>query len=803
MEGNVVINSKTLSKLQYDDILAMVSKYAISSIAMQRTLDILPCDNFDNAKVLLAEVSQARQLFDYSSSFDLSIDDVTLISEQSRVGSVLSMAQLLCVMRQLRTARLLQNQLLEPINNIDTTLLMSKASLLYTNKALEDDIDFAIISDDEMNDKASTELYNIRKKIKSINSDIKSKLASYSRQGELSKYLQDSIVTIRSDRYVVPVKQEYKSFVNGIVHDVSASGSTIFVEPMAVVQLNNQLHTALSEEREEINRILEAFTNRIGMFSAKLLTNQDIISELDVIFAKVKFAMATKSTMPSLNNDGYVDIRKARHPLLDSHKVVPINATLGREYDIVVVTGPNTGGKTVSLKTIGLMCLMGMSGMFVPCQEGSTVSFFDDIFCDIGDEQSIEQNLSTFSSHIVNISNILQNCNSRSLVLIDEAGAGTEPNEGTALALAITEKLRISGAKSVITTHYGQLKEYALNTAGVENACMEFDPETFAPTYKLVVGVAGSSNAIAIAKRLGMPSDVIQYAKDNVSAESQHFEQILLNAEMLRQRYEQQAEEIEVEKLQLAQELEKANKLKDNLTRERDKLLANSRAEAKQIVVDAQLQAKNIIAQLKQLSVQQDIQDKTVFEARAIAKQLNSIHIHEDNDDGDEVTFWGDNVPFENIHVGDKYYCRTLSTVVEITAIKNRDKISARAGILSTIVPCTTLHYSKTESKTNNKQKIKTRHTVNNRKQPVAVRSTANEINCLGQTVDEAVVNIDNFIDQCIRNSFATVWIIHGMGTGRLRAGIHQHLRSHANVLEYRLGKYGEGESGVTVVTLK
>ncbi len=797
-----MINDKTLTKLQYAEILTMVSKYAISSIAMQRLLDTLPCQNHSEALLLLKEVDQARQLYDHNSSYDLSIDDTSMISEMARVGSTLSMAQLLCVMRQLRTARLLQGQLIEGIGGIDTSLLQAKASLLYTNKGVEEDIDFAIISDYEMNDRASTDLYNIRRKIKTINSDIKSKLASYSRQGELSKYLQDSIVTIRSDRYVIPVKQEYKANVPGIVHDQSASGSTVYVEPMAIVQLNNQLHTTLAEEREDVNRILDSFTKLIGTFAQKLLSNQDIISEIDVIFAKVKFAIATKSTMPQLSDCGYIDIVKARHPLLDSHKVVPISATLGKDYDIVVVTGPNTGGKTVSLKTIGLMCLMGMSGLFVPCTEGSTVSFFDNIYCDIGDEQSIEQNLSTFSSHIVNISNILQICNARSLVLIDEAGAGTEPNEGTALALAITEKLRKSGAKCVITTHYGQLKEYALNTPGVENASMEFDPETFAPTYKLVVGVAGSSNAIAIAKRLGMPSDVIEYAQDNISAESKHFEQILLNAEILRQRYEQQSVEIEEQKRLLDIELAKANKLNDNLTRERDKLLANSRAEAKQIIADAQRQAKEIIAQLKELTKLQDIEDKTLFEARALAKNLNNIHVNMPEDDGDEVVFWGDKVTFEDVKIGDKYYCTALSTVVEITAIKNRDKISARAGILSTIVTVNTLHYSKTESKTH-KPKVATKHKATKGKEPVVVRSTANEINCLGQRVDEAIANIDNFIDQCIRGGFATVWIIHGMGTGRLRAGIHEHLRRHASVAEYRLGKYGEGESGVTVVTLK
>ncbi len=435
-----------------------VSSFAVSSVAKSKVLKLTPAETAEQARTLLDETRQAYDLFQYETSYDLAVDDVSEICSLARVGSCLSMGQLLQIMRILRTSRSLQSALMIDYG-IDTSLLRAKAYALYTDKELENDIDFAILSEEEMNDKASTELYNIRKKIKSINADIKQKLQSYTKSGEMSKYLQDSIVTLRGDRYVIPVKQEYKSFVSGIVHDQSATGATLFVEPMAIVQLNNALREATLEEKAEIQRILQAFTDRISPNAAKIVVSQDTVSDIDVIFSKVKYALENKCTLPVMNDNGVVNLKKARHPLLNKDKVVPISIKLGDEYDIIVITGPNTGGKTVTLKTVGLLCAMAMTGLFIPCQEESEVSFYKDILCDIGDEQSIEQNLSTFSGHITNLRDILNIAERGNLVLIDEVGAGTEPNEGTALALAVTEFLRKSGAKCVITTHYGKLKE--------------------------------------------------------------------------------------------------------------------------------------------------------------------------------------------------------------------------------------------------------------------------------------------------------------------------------------------------------
>ncbi|MCM1289110.1 MAG: endonuclease MutS2 [Corallococcus sp.] len=793
-----MINEKTLKKLQYKDILQQVSSFAISSVAKNKVLNVLPAQTFEEAQNLLLETKQAFDLFQYETSFDLSVDDVKETCALARVGSCLSMGQLLQVMRTLRTSRNLQTSILADYG-IDIGTLQTRAYALYADKQLEEDIDFAVISEEEMNDKASDELFSIRKKIKDINADIKQKLQSYTKNGELSKYLQDSIVTLRGDRYVIPVKQEYKAFVNGIVHDQSSTGATLFIEPAAIVQLNNALREEVLEERAEIQRILQAFTDRISPAADRILVSEETVSDIDVIFAKVKYAIENKCTLPILNDEGILELKKARHPLLDKRKVVPVSVKLGKDYDIIVVTGPNTGGKTVTLKTVGLMCLLAMSGMFLPCAEESSAAFFADIFCDIGDEQSIEQNLSTFSGHIVNLRDILNKCSCKDLVLIDEVGAGTEPNEGTALALAVTEFLRKSGAKCVITTHYGKLKEYSLTTARVENASMEFDLETLEPTYRLIMGVPGSSNALAIAKKLGLRQDVIDFARDNVSDEKLAFEKVLQNAEKIRKQYEEELHAVEEEKRRLENERLRAEQLNGSLQKDREKMLSGSRRDADKIVEKAKAQAEEIIAELKHILSAEEISDKELFAARAKAKELKNIKIEKDVD-GEEMIFTGDKVDFAKLKVGDFVYSQKLAVQVKVVEIKNCKRIGVRCGALATEVSADDLYYCVAET---NKKTSRFGGSKSKPKTEINTRSFNNEINVLGQTVDEAIGNVDIFIDQAVLAGMNKIWIIHGMGTGRLRAGLHAHLRAHPNVLEFRLGKYGEGESGVTVVTLK
>ncbi len=795
-----MINEKTLKKLQYADILRQISAFSVSSIAKGKVENLLPADSFDEAKRLVEETKQAFDLFQYETSFDLSVDDVKDACALARVGSCLSMGQCLQIMRTLRTARNLQTALFVDYG-VDTSMLRAIACRLFNDKTLEDDIDFAILSEDEMNDKASADLFAIRKKIRAINADIKAKLQSYTKNGETAKYMQDAIVTMRGDRYVIPVKAEYKGYVNGIVHDQSATGATLFVEPMAIVQLNNALREATLEEKAEIQRILQAFTDRISPFSVRIADSQDAISDIDVIFSKVKYAIENKCTLPLMNDEGYINLKKARHPLLDKTKVVPVSVEMGRDYDIIVITGPNTGGKTVTLKTVGLMTAMAMTGLFVPCAEESGVSYFDDIFCDIGDEQSIEQNLSTFSGHITNLRDILDVCGKGDLVLIDEVGAGTEPNEGTALALAVTDFLRRSGAKAVITTHYEKLKEYSLATDRVQNASMEFDLATLAPTYRLIMGVPGSSNALAIAGKLGMRSDVIEFARQNVSKEKMEFENALNRADEIRKDYEQRLAELDEQKKALQAELARQTKLNDTLQTERDKLLESSRKEARKIVDKAREDAQEIVAELKDILSKKTVTDKDLFQARAAAKKINEIKLPE-QDNAEEIVFTGDKADYLTMKTGDVLYSQKLKMQVRVEQIKSPTKITVRAGNITTIVTADDLYHSVVEQ---NKRVVKNRQqrTSGAHTQINTERSARNEINVIGQTVDEAVVNVDAFIDQAVRSGLSKVWVIHGMGTGRLRAGLHDHFRHHPNVKEFRLGTYGEGESGVTVVTLK
>lgn len=796
-----MINFKTLNKLQYYDILNAVSKYCVSAVAKNKVMHLAPSQSFEAMQQAIAETKQSFDLFQFESSFDLSVDDVKEICSLARVNSCLSMGQVLQVMRVLRTSRLLQTSLFTDYG-IDTSLLQARAYSLYNDKNLEDDIDFAIISEEEMNDKASDELYSIRKKIKAINADIKQKLQSYTKSGELSKYLQDSIVTLRGDRYVIPVKQEYKSYVNGIVHDQSASGATLFIEPMAVVQLNNALRETLLAEKAEIQRILQSFTDRISPVAEKIALAEDTISDIDVIFSKVKYALDNKGTLPLANNKGVIDIKKARHPLLDVNKVVPISIKLGRDYDIVVITGPNTGGKTVTLKTVGLMCVMAMTGLFIPCQEESSVSYFDDIFCDIGDEQSIEQNLSTFSGHMTNIRDILNVAGEHNLVLIDEVGAGTEPNEGTALALAVTEFLRKSGAKCVITTHYGKLKEYSLTTPRVENASMEFDLQTLAPTYRLIMGVPGSSNAIAIASKLGVRSDVIEFAKNNVSDEKLAFEKVLQNADEIRKDYERKSAELERMKQDLLIEKAKTEKLNGSLQFERNKLLEGSKEDARRIIAKAKEEASALVGEIKDILNKDVVTDKDLFAARAAAKKLSQVeaNVTSDDDEKEEIVFTGDKVDYTDLKVGDVVFSKKLGVQVKIADLRGPARIKVKFGGIATEVSAEDLYHSVSEK---NRKVKRTYGAVGKAKTEINARSGTNEINVIGQTVDEGVANVDEFIDSALRAGLTTVWIIHGMGTGRLRAGIHSYLRGNPAVKEFRLGVYGEGESGVTVVTLK
>lgn len=785
---------KVYKKLELDAILTSVAAHAVSDVAKRQIINTEPSNDIAAVRRLLEETSEARRNISvYNIIPEFSFDSVAVIADKAKILSTLSMAELLCVMRLLRVSRLVMSALTS-VNDESITILPCMARGIFCDRKLEDDIDFAILSEDMMNDRASSHLYSIRQSIKRANEEVKNKLQQYIKSAQYQKYLQDAIITVREDRYVIPVKQEYRGYIKGLVHDVSGSGATLFVEPVEIVNLNNQIKILLKEEAAEIDRILREFTARVGEISGALVENEKIVASLDAIYARAHYADEIRGTVPKINARGYINIKKGRHPLIDKNKVVPVSISLGKTFDILVVTGPNTGGKTVSLKSVGLFVLMAGCGLFLPCEEESEISLFDEIYCDIGDEQSIEQSLSTFSGHMTNIADILKNITPNSLILFDELGAGTEPNEGAALALAITEYILSVKAKAIITTHYTQLKEFSLVTDRVENASMEFDLTTFAPTYKLVVGVPGSSNAIQIAKRLGIGDDIIENAKSKLSAEKISFENVLQRAEKLRQQYENTNEEIAEMKRSLAKELETAKNQNKILASEREQLLKNSKAEAKRIVQETTEESKRLLDELKKIIRRYNADESILFELRSKIKKFGDKKYEND----ENIPNFSRPIEFDSIKVGDYVFVKKLNATGKVLS-KNESKKKLEVAVGAMKISASANDLAEALKTAEDIGQTKTVSVKTN----IAAKTLTNEINLIGQTVDEALVNLDAFIDSCLVASINEIRIIHGRGTGALMKGVQDHLKKHAHVAEFRLGAYGEGDRGVTIAKLK
>lgn len=785
---------KVYKKLELDAILTSVAAHAVSDVAKRQIINTEPSNDIAAVRRLLEETSEAcRNISVYNIIPEFSFDSVAVIADKAKILSTLSMAELLCVMRLLRVSRLVMSALTS-VDDESITILPCMARGIFCDRKLEDDIDFAILSEDMMNDRASSHLYSIRQSIKRANEEVKNKLQQYIKSAQYQKYLQDAIITVREDRYVIPVKQEYRGYIKGLVHDVSGSGATLFVEPVEIVNLNNQIKILLKEEAAEIDRILREFTARVGEISGALVENEKIVASLDAIYARAHYADEIRGTVPKINARGYINIKKGRHPLIDKNKVVPVSISLGKTFDILVVTGPNTGGKTVSLKSVGLFVLMAGCGLFLPCEEESEISLFDEIYCDIGDEQSIEQSLSTFSGHMTNIADILKNITPNSLILFDELGAGTEPNEGAALALAITEYILSVKAKAIITTHYTQLKEFSLVTDRVENASMEFDLTTFAPTYKLVVGVPGSSNAIQIAKRLGIGDDIIENAKSKLSAEKVSFENVLQRAEKLRQQYENTNEEIAEMKRSLAKELEAAKNQNKILASEREQLLKNSKAEAKRIVQETTEESKRLLDELKKIIRRYNADESILFELRSKIKKFGDKKYEND----ENIPNFSRPIEFDSIKVGDYVFVKKLNATGKVLS-KNESKKKLEVAVGAMKISASANDLAEALKTAEDIGQTKTVSVKTN----IAAKTLTNEINLIGQTVDEALVNLDAFIDSCLVASINEIRIIHGRGTGALMKGVQDHLKKHAHVAEFRLGAYGEGDRGVTIAKLK
>ncbi|MDY4654645.1 MAG: endonuclease MutS2 [Eubacteriales bacterium] len=780
------MNERTLRTLEYDKILEKAAAFAYSKNAKEAVKNIKPFTDAEDIKRALNETEEADIiLFEHAINPSLNFDDVTQAIERAEILSMLSMGELLRIERVLRVARALQGQILN-VPDERIVLLKQKASEIFTDKRLEDDIDKSIISDTEMSDNASTNLKNIRGKMKKIAENIKSKLLNYVNGSAYSKYMQDNIITVRNDRYVVPLKSEYKGIIPGLIHDQSASGATIYVEPMVIVELNNDLKTCMLEEAAEIDKILRAFTVRVGNEAEAIKSTFEIIIDLDVIFAKAQYANATKSVKPVINKSGRIDIRKGRHPLIPAEKVVANDVRVGSDFNLLLITGPNTGGKTVCLKLTGLLVIMAMSGFFVPALYAD-IAVFDNVFCDIGDEQSIEQNLSTFSSHMKNTVNIINALTENTLVLFDELGAGTDPTEGAGLALNISRYVLSKGAKGVITTHYNELKEYAVVTDGVQNASMDFDPTTYSPTYKLIIGAPGASNALLIAEKLGLKKEIIDATRNGISGDKFEFENVLLSLEKSRKEAEVMLDEARKAKEKAQEELSAAEKEKEKLFAQRERLNVSVKKETKRLVDEAMDEANDIIQELRALL--DDPDESTIFRAQKLRKSLKKYVINEENEfKGMSEEEDGD------IAVGDRVLVISLNSegeVVKLNPVKGEAKV--KLGKIETNVKLDNLRRLKKTAK--KAEKIKTSPT----KMTLYNEQVSPEINLIGMNSEEALYALEEYIDKCLRVHLGEIRIIHGYGEGILRKAVQNYLKGRKEIVSFRDGNFTEGGKGVTI----
>ncbi|MCM1545152.1 MAG: endonuclease MutS2 [Ruminococcus sp.] len=787
--------------LELDKVLALLKKYTSCDDSREKALSLEPESNLDLAQSLMNQTVDAHMLMARfgGPSFG-GLKNVNNSLSRANAGGVLTMRELLDVAEVLRAIRALC-EWRDKNSGIETRIDVF-FDALTPNKYLEEKITSAIISEDEMSDNASPTLYDIRRKIRAASSRVRDQLDKMIHSQHYQKLLRESIVTMRNGRYVVPVKVEHRGEVKGLVHDTSSSGATVFIEPAGVVEANNEIKVLQSKERDEIERILTELSEEAGSFYEGIKASYECAVELDVIFAKAKLAYDMKASAPQMNDKGVINLRFARHPLINPKKVVATDVNLGIDFDTLIITGPNTGGKTVSIKTIGLLSLMAMCGLMIPAGDRSEISVFEHVFADIGDEQSIEQSLSTFSSHMTNIINIVSQVNESSLVLIDELGAGTDPVEGAALAMAILERIHEKGAKIAATTHYAELKAYALQTPGIENGSCEFDVASLRPTYKLLIGVPGRSNAFAISSRLGMENGIIDRAKQLVSDENVSFEKTVQSLEESRQDYEKKKAEAEQIMVQAEKEKRQAQQYKDSIEQLREKELENARSQAMRIVEQAKRSAYALTQELEKLKKESEkSRDKAEMARRA--KQLMRKSMGEFDEITNPVVELGDGKEYvlpRPLKIGDEVHLVDIGKSAQITALENKKgEIEVLAGIMKMRTPVSNVRLITDKPKQTAKKRTpaKQEHIFR------PAEGGKSECDLRGMNVEEAIIEIDRRIDYCMRMGLSELSIIHGKGTGMLRKGVQEYLRKHRFVKSFRLGTYGEGESGVTIATLK
>ena len=791
---------KHCKSIELDKILHMLAGFCSCADSRAMALEIEPERDIRDVRALMQRTVDANTLTTrYSTPSAGGVENCSAALKRAEIGARLSPRELLEIARVLHaidTIERWRNQLEGEPTSLEF-LLNSVVALptLYRN------ISSAILSEEEIADNASPELAEIRRRIRQAGSKAREVLDKMVRSATYQKYLQENIITQRDGRFVVPVKIEYRNEIKGLVHDTSASGSTIFVEPIAVVEANNEIRILQGKEQTEIDRILYELSAQVGGCADSIRGSYEAIVELDLYFAKSRMADAMRATVPVINADGIVNLKKARHPLLDKEKVVPIDLRLGDEFDTLVVTGPNTGGKTVAIKTLGLLVMMAQCGLMLPAADGSTVPVYEKVLVDIGDEQSIEQSLSTFSAHMTNIIRILREANGRSLVLLDELGAGTDPVEGAALAVAIIERLREQHAKVVATTHYAEIKMYALNTPGVENACCEFDVATLRPTYRLLIGVPGRSNAFAISERLGLSHDLIEHAKSHVSGDNTRFEDVVSQLESTRQKLERERELAQTNRVEAQRTSREADELRRAMEAERERELERARVQARGIVEQVNAQAEKLLSELDELRKEKesaqfaDRLSQTKVSFKADMRRLRDL--------ADPVTRKNpvNYRPERPLKRGDTVRLVSMNTEgILLSAPDGQGFVNVQAGIIKTKIHQSEVRLVDRKDKrvTLSNSKISMKDVTSRSR-----RDVKTELDLRGMTSGEAIVELDRYIDSSVLSGVGTVTVIHGKGTGALRAAIQEHLKSHRNVKSFRLGVYGEGESGVTVIELK
>ena len=783
-----------LEKLEYPKILDILSKQALTYIGKEKCLTLKPSKDKNEVENMLKETEEALNILYRCNTPPISeiADNTKNIKTIESYGtlsikSILELTNILKMSDELK--KYFYNDFLE---STEFTYLSDIFSKLYSNSSIIEKISYSIIDENTVDDRASKNLASIRKKQRNIEQDIKTKLNTFLHSPTYSKYIQENVITIRNDRYVIPVKDEYRGQIKGFVHDISSSGSTVFIEPISVFELNNELANLKNEENLEIERILQELSKLFYPYANEIKEDIECIGKLDFAFAKAKYSRNINGTTPIINTQKQIILKDARHPLLDPQKAVPISLELGTSFNTLVITGPNTGGKTVTLKTVGLLTAMACSGINIPASTKSSIYVFDNIFADIGDDQSITESLSTFSAHMTNIVDIVKNSTENSLILVDELGSGTDPVEGASLAISVLDFFKSNSSLTVATTHYQELKKYALTTDGFENASVEFDVNTLSPTYHLLIGVPGKSNAFEISRKLGLPASIIDEAKNNLTKNDIDFEELLKNI------YDNKSK-IENEKLEISKKLNEISELKKSLERDNAKLneqeqeiINNVKIQARNILLEAKEEANEIISKMNDVSKSNidlnNLRNKLNTDIKNISVSYLNKNVKKESKSSISV---------EEAKTNTEVFVTTLGqNGIIVSNVSKSNEVQVQVGSMKLSV---NLKYLEKINKT---EKAKNKSTSSYSSVSKA-KHVSSEINVIGLNVDEAVFIIDKFLDDCCIANLQTVRIIHGKGTGKLREGIHKFLKSDSRVKSFRIGTYGEGEMGITVVELK